>query len=140
MTFFSGNLKDNLGNLGKTVSEKAEVVAKKTGEVVEVVAKKTGETIEVQKIKSQIRVMQRNNTRDFQNIGKMIYERFQDGEELDDELMELCETIQERKEEIEECKEQIATIKGLDVCVCCRAHIDPDSVYCPKCGEKVDEE
>ena len=44
MTFFSGNLKDNLGNLGKTVSEKAEVVAKKTGEVVEVVAKKTGET------------------------------------------------------------------------------------------------
>ena len=63
-------------DLGKIVSEKAEVVAKKTGEVADVVVKKTEQTVEVQKIKSQIHVMQRNNDRDYKDIGKMIYDKF----------------------------------------------------------------
>ena len=61
-------------DLGKIKSEKAEVVAKKTGEVADVVVKKTEQTVEVQKIKSQISVMQRNNDRDYRDIGKMIYD------------------------------------------------------------------
>ena len=65
MADFFGNLKGNLESLGKTISEKAEVVSKKTEEAVE-----------IQKIKSQIRVMERNNERDFEDIGKIIYERF----------------------------------------------------------------
>ena len=45
MADFLGNLKENLENLGKTISEKAEVVAKKTEEAVEVETAE-GETIE----------------------------------------------------------------------------------------------
>ncbi len=130
---------DDLKGLGKTIAEKAEVVVKKTGEVMEDVAKKTEETLEIQKIKSQIRVLKKGNDRDFQDIGKMIYERFQKNEEVDSEFVELCEAIQEREESIDENKKQIAKIKGLDVCPKCKEHVEPNVVYCPKCGTKMED-
>lgn len=133
-------MEEILGNFGKVISEKAEVVARTAGEVVEVVAKKTEETIEIQKIKSQIRVMTRNNKRDFQDIGKMIYERFQKGQVDDAEFLELCETIQEREKTIEDYKRQVAVIKGLEMCKNCKTHLEPSAVYCPKCGAKAKED
>lgn len=140
MADFFGNLKENLESLGKTISEKAEVVAKKTEEAVEVVAKKTEETIEVQKVKSQIRVMERNNERDFQDIGKMVFERFQKGEEIDAEFVELCEAIKERETSINEYKKQVAELRGLDVCPKCKEHVEANVVFCPKCGSKIEED
>ena len=126
-----------LGNLGKIVSEKAEVVSKVTGEVVEVVAKKAEQTMEVTKIKSQIRTMERNNQRDYKDIGKMIYERYKKGEEVDADMRELCEAISEREEEICKSKEEIAALKGMEVCQKCHAHVDTSSRYCQKCGAKL---
>ena len=140
MADFFGNLMENLESLGKTISEKAEVVAKKTEEAVEVVAKKTEETVEVQQLKSQIRVMERNNERDFQDIGKMVYERYQKGKEVDAEFVEFCEAISGREESIDEYKKQVAEIKGLDVCPSCKAHVEANVVFCPKCGAKIDDD
>ena len=126
------------GDLGKIISEKAEVVTKKTGEVVDVVAKKTEQTVEVQKIKAQIHTMERNNDRDFKDIGKMIYDKFKNGEGADAEYIELCDAIAEREASIAKAKEEIAKIKGLDVCPECESHIEPDATFCPKCGAKVE--
>lgn len=140
MADFFGNLKGNLENLGKTISEKAEVVAKKTEEAVEVVAKKTEETVEVQKVKSQIRVLERSNERDFQDIGKIVYERYQKGKVIDTEFIELCEAISTREDSIENYKKQMAEIKGLDVCPNCKAHVEASVVFCPKCGAKIEQE
>ena len=115
-------------------------MAKKTEEAVEVVAKKTEETVEVQKIKSQIRVLERNNERDFQDIGKIIFERYQKGKVIDTEFVELCEAIEEREESIDNYKKQVAEIKGLDVCPNCKEHVEPSVVFCPKCGAKIEQE
>ena len=71
---------DFFGNLKKNLTEVADVVAKKTGEVADVVAKKTEQTVELTKLKNQIRTMERNNERDFTDIGKMIYESYKKGE------------------------------------------------------------
>ena len=120
---------ENLESLGKTISEKAEVVSKKTEEAVE-----------VQKIKSQIRVMERNNERDFQDIGKIIYDQFKKGKVVDSEFVELCEAIEDREASIDEYKKQVAEIKGLDVCPNCKEHVEPSVVFCPKCGVKIEQE
>lgn len=96
----------------KIISEKAEVVTKKTGEVVEIVVDKTEQTVEITKIKSQIHVMERNNDRDFRDIGKMIYDKFKQDEEVDADYLELCEAIAEREASIEKSKKQIEKIKG----------------------------
>lgn len=140
MADFFGNLKGTLENLGKTISEKADVVSKKTGEVVDVVAKKTEQTVEIQKLKSQMHVMERNNDRDYKDIGKMIYDKFKKGEDVDAAFIELCEAIAERETSIEEAKKEIAQLKGLEVCPNCDAHLEPDAKFCPNCGAKVDEE
>lgn len=131
---------DFFGNLGKIISEKAEVVSKKTGEVVDVVTKKTEEAVEMTKIKSQIGTMERNNERDYKDIGKMIYERYKKGEVVDAEFIELCEAISEREESIRKAKEEIAGLKGLEVCPKCDAHLEMGANFCPKCGAKLDEE
>ena len=124
-------------DLGKIISEKAGEVAKKTGEVADVVVKKTEQTVEVQKIKAQIHTMERNNERDYKDIGKMIYDKFKNGEGADAEYIELCDAIAEREAAIAKAKEEIAKVKGLDVCPECEAHVEPDATFCPKCGAKV---
>lgn len=129
MADFFESLKGNLENLGKTISETAEVVSKKTEEAVE-----------IQKMKSQIRGLERSNQRDFQDIGKIIYERFKKGEVVDTAFIELCETIEGREEQIQDYRRQVAEIKGMDVCPSCKEHVEPGAVYCPKCGAKIDED
>ncbi len=128
--FFSklgSKLGDNLGDLGKIISEKAEEVSKKTEDVVE-----------IQKIKNQIRVMERNNERDFLDIGKMIYDQYKKGTAVDAEYAEICEAIADREASIAEYEEQVAELKGKDVCQNCKEHVDASAVYCPKCGTKVE--
>lgn len=129
MADFFGNLRENLESLGKTISEKAEVVSKKTEDAVE-----------IQKIKSQIRVMERNNERDLQHIGKMIYDQFKKGQPVDTQFVELCEAIEDREESIEAYNKQVADLKGMDVCKNCKEHLASDVAFCPKCGTKVEKE
>lgn len=129
MAGFFNNLGSNLGNIGKTITEKAEVVTRKTEDAVE-----------IQKIKNQARVMERNNERDFQDIGKMVYECFKAGKPVDTAYVELCEAIAGREETIEAYEKQIADIKGLDLCPNCNEHLDADASFCPNCGAKVERE
>lgn len=130
---------DFFGNLGKKLSEKAEMVAKKTGEVADVVAKKTEQTVEATKIKNQIRTMERNNERDLTDIGKMIYESYKNGEEVAEKYAELCAAIKEREEEIVKLDKEVADLLGKDVCPECKAHIDANASFCSKCGAKIEE-
>lgn len=102
-----------LENLGEIISEKAKVVGKKTEEVVDLVARKTEQTVEIQKIKNQIRTMKRNNERDYQDMGKMIYEKYKNGEEVDSIYMELCQAIKERDVEIEKAKATVEELKEI---------------------------
>ena len=69
---------DFFEDLGKRITETAGAVTKKTEEVVE-----------TQKIKSQIRVEERNKERDLQHLGKLVYDRFQKGEVIDTVFVEL---------------------------------------------------
>lgn len=131
---------DFFGNLKKNLTETAEKVAKKTGEVADVVAKKTEDVVEVTKIKNQIRTMERNNERDLTDIGKMIYESYKNGEEVDEKFAELCAAIKEREEELVKLDKEVAELKGKDVCPECKNHVDNDAAFCPKCGAKVERE
>ena len=93
-------LKDGLKGFGKTVRETAELVAFKTEE-----------TVEIQKIKKKICGLRRNNKKDYQEIGRLVYEKFAEDGDVDEEFLELCEQIAERKATIEEYKEEIEQIR-----------------------------
>lgn len=87
-----------------------ENIVDRIGETAETVGKKAGEVVEVQKIKGKIRTLERNNRRDFRDLGRMIYERYQKGEIQEGEFFDLCENISEREEEIKVCEAEIQSI------------------------------
>ncbi|MEF9915885.1 MAG: zinc ribbon domain-containing protein [Lachnospiraceae bacterium] len=122
-------MRDFFEDLGKKLSETAESVSKKTEEVVE-----------IQKLKSQIRTMERNNDRDIFDLGKMVFERYNNGEIIDAESKALCEEIFNRDMAMDNYEDQIAQMRGLGMCPVCQSHIEKSMMYCPKCGSKLYEE
>ena len=134
MTDFFANLEGLKKKISRKAGKTVDIVAKKTGEAVDIITKKAEETVEITKIKSQISTMERNNERDYKDIGKMIYEKYKKGEEIDGEYVELCEVISEREDRICKAKEEIAKVKGLEVCPQCEARFEAGTYFCPKCG------
>lgn len=114
-----------------------EDLTKRLGETAELVGNKANEAMEVQKLKNQIRTLERNNEDDLAELGRIIYEKFLNGEELEEEETALCEAIEDREESIEEYTEQISDLKGDTKCEVCGKSIAKGMAYCPYCGEKV---
>ena len=72
-----------------------EQLGKKISDVAEDFGKKTEDTLEVQRIKSQIRSLDRANERDVADL----------------ECISLCESIEKREEEAAQCQEEIRKIQ-----------------------------
>ena len=64
-----------------------------------------------QKIKSQIRSLKRANDKDYMDIGRMVYEEFQDGELSGTDYITICEAIEKREEEIERKETELERFK-----------------------------
>ena len=99
---------DFLERLGKKLGDTMEDLGRKAEDL----GKKAEDTLDIQKINGQINTMKRANERDFTEMGKMIYERFEKGEEVDAEFLAFCEEIEKREDEIMECEHEISRIKG----------------------------
>ncbi|MDD3139265.1 MAG: zinc ribbon domain-containing protein [Lachnospiraceae bacterium] len=121
-------MKDFFEDLGRKITKTAENVGKKTDEVVE-----------VQKIKSQIRTLEKTNERDFLDLGKMLYERYKNGEVVDGDCAEICEEMSKREEAIAQLEDQVADAKGMVICATCESRIAKGMAFCPNCGAKIEE-
>ena len=122
-------MKDFFEDLGKRLSETAEAVTAKAGDA-----------IEIQKLKAQIRELARGNAEDLMELGQSIYDRFENGEELDEASKGLCEAIASRKESMEEYENKIEGLKGACECTRCGKMVAKDMAFCPYCGSPVVEE
>lgn len=89
-----------------------EELGKKISDVAIDLGKKTEDTIEIQKLKSDIRALKRANERDQLDIGRMVYEKFSNGEISDIDYVAVCESIEKRDEEIVKLTEEIERIRG----------------------------
>lgn len=117
-----------------------EDLGKKFGETAETVTNKAGEVMEIQKLKNQIRALERGNESDFIDLGRMVYEQFQQGQTMSTEVTGLCEAIQSREESIGEYEKQIAEVKGDFECGSCGKKVAKGMSYCPYCGAKTPDE
>lgn len=93
-------MNDTFEDLGKKLSETAEALAGKTNDL-----------IEIQKLKNQIRMLKRSNMRDYADIGKLYYEKYQAGEVLDEQAGVLCESILGRDEQIAGFEQEVSSRK-----------------------------
>lgn len=117
-----------------------EDLGKKITETAGAVTKKTEEMMETQKIKSQIRLEERNKENALQELGKQVYDRYRNGEIVDADFVGLCEAIEQYEEAVQSCLKELAELKGMTLCKNCNGELQAEMVYCPKCGTKVEEE
>ncbi len=115
-----------LKNLKQALSDTAEVVTKKTEDVVE-----------IQKLRSKIYNAKKNVEVDYKKLGIIIYQRYLNGESMDEELVNLCVAVHDMLEEAEKYKDELAEKKGLNICDACDATNPKDAVFCMKCGSKL---
>lgn len=90
-----------------------EDLGKKLSDAVSEIGKKTEDTIEVQKLKSDMRTLRRANDRDLMDMGRMVYDKFVQGEISDLDYVTICEAIEKRDEEMKKIAEEIEHIKGV---------------------------
>lgn len=93
-------MSDFFGDLGKRITEVADDLGKRAGD-----------TIEVQKLKSRIRSLKRSNEKDFADIGRMVYEKFCEGELSGTDYITICEEIEKRDEEVEKVEAELLRYK-----------------------------
>lgn len=94
------------------MDELFEKWGKRIGNTIEDIGKKAEDTLEVQKMKSQISTLKRTNERDYVDMGKMIYEKYKNEEEIPEEFRPFCEAIVKRESEIDGLETEISRIKG----------------------------
>lgn len=116
-----------------------EDLGKRLGETAETVTNKAGEAMEIQKLKNQIRTLERGNENDLAELGLAIYEQFKAGDAVGEEAAILCEAIQDREASIGEYQQKISELKGDTQCEGCGKTVTKGMAYCPYCGTKMPE-
>ena len=71
-------------------------------------------------------------------LGKKLYEEYENGTEFEGDIKEKCEKIDELRKEIEEIKLKIAETKNGTVCKECGCVLEEDASFCKKCGSKAE--
>lgn len=114
-----------LENFTKKVTETAKAAAKKSGDIVEVTKLSVAINTEEDKIEQE-----------YTNIGKIIFESYNNGAQVSDEISGICSRIKAHEKNIEEIKQKIQDLKKVKICTNCKNEMDIDIAYCPKCGTK----
>jgi hypothetical protein len=121
-------MKSFFGDLGRRIGETAETVSNKAGDAVE-----------IQRLKTQVRSLERANEKDYMELGMKVYQQYKDNAPLDEESTRICEAIAARIENMERYEGQISGIRGDKICRGCGRTIDNGVTFCPYCGAKAEE-
>ena len=110
-------------------------IGKKTSEATSKIAKET-------KLKMKINENKGKITDIYEEIGKKVYEKHVREENIDikADLEEECKKLDELSKEIEEARIEILKLNQKKLCSKCSAEIENGALFCPKCGEKQEQE
>lgn len=93
-------MQDLFNKVGKFAKDTAEKAADKTGELVE-----------VGKLRAQISSAKTEISAAKKQIGEYYYNKYEDGAELDEAVIEFCKTIKEQEALIDELEAKIELVK-----------------------------
>lgn len=105
-------------------------------------SQKTGEIAKEAKIKMKMNENKSKIKDLYEEIGKIVYQKYISKEEvkIEEDLNTYCNQIDELSKEIEKCQEEVLSLKNKRICENCYAEIDLSSKYCPHCGFEQAEE
>lgn len=117
---------DDLSKLAKTIGDSASNAAKKSVDMIEVGKLNLSIQSEENKIK-EIKA----------EIGQIILSKFEQGTQVDPEVLEACGRILVIKNNIAETQKKILKLKNIPLCLNCGSAVTPNSAFCTKCGAKL---
>lgn len=101
---------------------------------------KSNEIFEVTKINMSIGDAQVEIDKILKDIGQILYDSYQNGESVSDEVADKCVQVDEVVEKIKEMKVRLMELKNVIICSNCENENQPDDLFCSKCGEKIGTE
>ncbi|NLH96414.1 MAG: zinc ribbon domain-containing protein [Clostridiaceae bacterium] len=113
-----------------------ENLGKKVGEAAQAAAKKSSELVEITKLNASINSEEDKIQKLYSQIGKTIFENFEQTGTADDAVKEACVQITEHMANIKAYREKIAELKGIKSCINCGAEMERTQLFCGKCGTK----
>ena len=94
-----------------------------------------GSMYENQKLRSGVSAKEREIKKIMGEIGKIIFERYASGTaEYDNEILAMCEEIQEKLGEVAALNKDAADRRGKKICPSCGKEVDKEFGFCPFCG------
>ena len=116
--------------LGKKATETFNSAAEKTNKI----ASETKIKLKINDCKSKIKGV-------YQDIGKIVYQKFVLDGKLDvkEDIEEQLSKIYELTNQIEEYEKQILDLSDMKQCVNCKNKIEKNAKFCPECGTEQPE-
>ena len=69
-------------------------------------------------------------------MGKLLYDVYQDGEQINEDIIPFCEKIDVIYGTIEEMKTKILELRNVKACAECGHELEMEMAFCYKCGRK----
>ena len=123
-------------NMGTFFDDLGERIAQTAG----IVTNKANDVVEITRIRNLSRNLKQKNQQDLIELGKIIFRKYQDKEELDPKMAALCEAIEDRDKSIAKYQQQISDVKGEHLCQECGRYSSKDTAFCPYCGKPFEDE
>ena len=114
-------------------------VYKKMATAADYTAKETTKLTEIAKLKYSLMREKSNLEEAYKSLGKLYYTQMKDGDLDEHKFSVAFDKIEKCNIEIKRIEEEICIAKNIKLCVECRAKIENDMSFCPRCGAKQEE-
>jgi len=115
-------------------------ISKKANDTCKFAAKQKNRMVQIAKLKLFIS-RSRDEIHDiYQDIGKAVYQKHLEGEEIDGKYIQDCIEIDTIANEIENARLKILELNDLRQCQSCYSEVDREFKFCPSCGVRLDDE
>ena len=122
-----------------TIKSYASKAKNETTRVAKHVWGKTNDLVDQTKISVAISETERKVDDIYKEIGAIVCENYNSGEEYGAQINECCKKVDSLKEEIASLQKELAKLKSGVQCACGQYN-NKDATYCSKCGEKIEKE
>ena len=104
------------------------------------VGKKTNEIVDYSKLRFTASGLNNEIRKKYQTLGEEVYTSTKIGSEDTKSIELLIKEIDELKAQLQATKEQITYAKNKIICPVCKAELNKDSLFCNKCGSKIESD
>jgi rubrerythrin len=110
--------------------------SKKVGDAAKTAAKKSGELVETTKLNMTINSEEDKIKKLHNEIGKLVYIKFEGGNNFEPDINSICQQIMEVQKNIDSIRRKVLEIKNAKTCPNCKSEMEINIMFCPKCGVK----